>query len=66
MLQALYAWDLRASGGAQLETVAAQIWDDLSVSPEERKLASALIRTFVYHREKIDAATRRPTSGFFS
>src|SRR3954471_5365147 len=48
VLQALYAWDLRAGSGAKLESVATQIWDDLSVSPEERKLAAALIRTFIH------------------
>ena len=36
VLQALYAWDLR--GEQQLERVATQIWDDLSVSPDERRL----------------------------
>src|SRR3954470_6209655 len=56
VLQALYAWDLRAGSGAQLDTVASQIWDDLSVSPEERKLAGALIRTFSYHQAAIDTA----------
>jgi N utilization substance protein B len=55
VLQALYAWDLRAAGGAQLDTVASQIWDDLSVLPEERKIASALIRTFIANRDTIDA-----------
>ena len=36
--------------------MAAQIWDDLSVSPEERKISSALIRTFIAKRATIDAA----------
>jgi len=52
VLQALYAWDLR--GEAQLERVAAQIWDDLSVPPDERKLASALVRTVAQHGAEID------------
>ena len=63
MLQALYAWDVRSGGGtlpqtergAQLDKVAAQIWDDLSVSPEERRIASALVRTFIAKRDTIDA-----------
>ncbi|HET9424909.1 MAG TPA: transcription antitermination factor NusB [Gemmatimonadaceae bacterium] len=53
-LQALYAWDLRP--GAKLEQVATQIWDDLAIDPEERKLASALVRTFIARRDTIDAA----------
>ena len=43
VLQALYAWDLR--GEQQLERVATQIWDDLSVAPDERKIARPLIDT---------------------
>jgi len=64
VLQALYAWDLRASGGAQLDKVAAQIWDDLAVSPEERTLASALIRTYIAKREAIDAALADVTTNW--
>ena len=29
----------------QLERVATQIWDDLAVAPDERKLAGVLVRT---------------------
>jgi transcription antitermination protein NusB len=64
VLQALYAWDLRASGGAQLEKIAAQIWDDLAVSADERKLASALIRTFSYHQVAIDASLAEVTTNW--
>jgi N utilization substance protein B len=61
-LQALYAWDLRP--GATLEKVATQIWDDLAVSPEERKLASALVRTFVAKRAAIDDALADVTTNW--
>ena len=40
-LQALYAWDVR--GESTLEKVATQVWDDLSISPDERRLAGALV-----------------------
>lgn len=53
-LQALYAWDLRP--GAKLEQVATQIWDDLSIEPEERTIASGLIRTFIARQKTIDTA----------
>ena len=53
VLQALYAWDLR--GGTPLERVATQIWDDLSVPPDERKLASLLVRTVIQHGAELDA-----------
>jgi N utilization substance protein B len=61
-LQALYAWDLRP--GAKLEQVAAQIWDDLSVEPEERVIASALVRTFIARRETIDRALADVTTNW--
>jgi N utilization substance protein B len=61
-LQALYAWDLRP--GAKLEQIALQIWDDLSVEPEERERAGALIRTFVARRDKIDAALADVTTNW--
>ena len=37
VLQALYAWDLRRE--ARLDEDASQIWDDLSVAPEECVIA---------------------------
>jgi N utilization substance protein B len=61
-LQALYAWDLRP--GAKLEQVAAQIWDDLSIDPAERELASGLVRTFVARRAKIDNALADVTTNW--
>jgi N utilization substance protein B len=53
VLQALYAWDLRDE--PDIAPVASQIWDDLAVAPEERKLAGMLVRTFAAHRPEIDA-----------
>jgi len=52
VLQALYAWDLR--GDQQLERVATQIWDDLSVSPEERRLAGVFVKTLAKHGPELD------------
>jgi transcription antitermination factor NusB len=52
VLQALYAWDLR--GETRLDRVATQIWDDLSVPPDERKLAGLLVRTIVEHGKELD------------
>lgn len=53
VLQALYAWDLRS--GEPLERVATQIWDDLSVPPDERKLAGTLVRTLSKEQDTLDA-----------
>ena len=52
VLQALYAWDLRS--GESLDRVATQIWDDLSVPPDERKLAGGFVRTLIKSGAEID------------
>ena len=52
-LQAVYAWDLR--GEQNLNRVATQIWDDLAVAPDERKIAGMLIRTMEQHGKELDA-----------
>lgn len=51
-LQAIYAWDMR--GERDLERVSAQIWDDLVVGPDERKIASLLVRTLHEERKTLD------------
>lgn len=52
VLQALYAWDLR--GGQPLERVATQMWDDLSVPPEERTIAQRLVNTIAHDGKELD------------
>ena len=52
-LQALYAWDLRA--GEDLNRVALKVWDDLAVSPEERKFADEILRTVASDHDDLDA-----------
>lgn len=51
-LQAIYAWDMR--GERDLERVSAQIWDDLLVGPDERRIASLLVRTLYEERKTLD------------
>ena len=54
-LQALYAWDMRSGAGqAPLERVAQQVWDDLAVPPDERRLAGALVREVQAEGKAID------------
>jgi N utilization substance protein B len=62
VLQALYAWDLR--GEAALERVATQILDDLSVSPDERKIAGGLVRVLSKHGPELDAALADVTTNW--
>ena len=52
-LQALYAWDVR--GREPLERVATQVWDDLAVSADERRLAAPIILAIARARPEIDA-----------
>jgi N utilization substance protein B len=62
VLQALYAWDLRGQNG--LERVAAQVWDDLAVPAEERRIAGLLVRTLVASRAAIDAELAEVTTNW--
>ena len=61
-LQAIYAWDMR--GEQNLERVSAQIWDDLSVSAEERKLASMLLRTLLQEGKSLDRQLAEVTTNW--
>jgi len=61
-LQAFYAWDLRT--GEPLDRVAQRIWDDLSVSPEERQFAGMLVRTFLKSGDAIDARLSEVTTNW--
>ncbi|HET7583361.1 MAG TPA: transcription antitermination factor NusB [Gemmatimonadaceae bacterium] len=63
-VQALYAWDLRGEGGARLDIVASQIWDDLAVGPEERAIAGRLLRVILERGAEIDDALREVTSNW--
>ena len=53
-LQALYAWDMRGDT-ANLEKVATQVWDDMAITPEERRVAGPLVRLVASRRVDIDA-----------
>jgi len=53
-LQALYAWDVRP--GQDLTKVAVRVWDDLAVSPEERKFAGAIVLTVAGSQTALDSA----------
>ena len=53
-LQALYAWDMRGDS-ANLEKVATRVWDDMAISPEERRVAGPIMRMVATRRDAIDA-----------
>jgi N utilization substance protein B len=53
-LQALYAWDMRGGDHTTLERVATQVWDDLSISPEERQVAGPIVRLVARRQRELD------------
>ncbi len=53
-LQALYAWDMRGSGSSELERVATQVWDDLAITPEERRIAGPIVRVVASKARSLD------------
>ena len=61
-LQAIYAWDLR--GEQDLDRVSQQIFDDLLVTPDERKVASLLLRTLRDERKSLDAQLSEVTTNW--
>lgn len=61
-LQALYAWDMR--GGTELERVASQVWDDLSITPEERRVAGPIVRLVARKQRDLDADLAEVTTNW--
>jgi transcription antitermination protein NusB len=61
-LQALYAWDMR--GGTDLERVASQVWDDLAITPEERRVAGPIVRHVAHRQRDLDAALAEVTTNW--
>ncbi len=55
-LQAVYAWDIRQAAGSrrELARVANDVWDDLVVPADERRLANRLVALVTQHAGPID------------
>ena len=64
VLQALYAWDLRSEEVRQLEKIATQIWDDLAVPPDERRIAGLLVRTLQQNAGSLDEELAEVTTNW--
>jgi len=62
-LQALYAWDVRGTP-ADLSRVAATVWDDLAIAPDERAFALALVQLVALERREIDAELSEVTTNW--
>jgi transcription antitermination protein NusB len=61
-LQALYAWDMR--GGTELERVASQVWDDLAITPDERRVAGPIVRLVAQKQRELDAELSEVTTNW--
>jgi N utilization substance protein B len=61
-LQALDACEMR--GGKNLDRVATQVWDDLAVAPEERRLAGLLVREVVSTGDELDTKLAELTTNW--
>lgn len=61
-LQAIYAWDLR--GEQNLDRVSQQIFDDLLVTPDERRVANVLLRTLQDERADLDRQLAEVTTNW--
>ncbi|MEO5813899.1 MAG: transcription antitermination factor NusB [Gemmatimonadaceae bacterium] len=61
-LQALYAWDMRGTG--QLEKVAAQVWDDMIIAPDVRRLAAPIIKVLCTQQGAIDRQLAEVTTNW--
>ncbi|MEP6780085.1 MAG: transcription antitermination factor NusB, partial [Gemmatimonadaceae bacterium] len=61
-LQALYAADMRDF--TQLRKIASQVFDDLSILPEERVFASQLIATVADHGAELDKTLAEVTENW--
>jgi transcription antitermination protein NusB len=53
-LQALYAWEMRGNASEELERVATQVWDDLSITPDERRIAGPIVRLVAKRQRALD------------
>jgi len=61
-LQALYAWDMR--GGVDLERVATQVWDDLAITPDERRVAGPIVRYVAQQQRQLDTELTEVTTNW--
>jgi N utilization substance protein B len=61
-LQALYAWELR--GSQDLGRIANELFDDLIVGDEERRIASKLLQTAREHLTELDSELSSVTTNW--
>jgi N utilization substance protein B len=45
---------MRGNGSAELERVATQVWDDLAITPDERRIAGPIVRLVAKRQQALD------------
>jgi N utilization substance protein B len=51
-------------GGTELERVASQVWDDLSTTPDERRVAGPIVRLVARKQRDLDAELAEVTTNW--
>jgi transcription antitermination protein NusB len=51
-------------GGTDLDRVASQVWDDMSITPEERAVAAPIVRRVTAQQAAIDAELAEVTTNW--
>jgi len=51
-------------GGVDLERVATQVWDDLLITPEERRVAGPIVRYVAQQQRQLDAELTEVTTNW--
>jgi N utilization substance protein B len=51
-------------GGTELERVASQVWDDLAITPEERRVAAPIVRYVAQRQRELDAELAEVTTNW--
>jgi N utilization substance protein B len=51
-------------GGTELERVASQVWDDLAITPEERRVAGPIVRYVANKQRDLDTALTEVTTNW--
>ena len=62
-LQALYAWDMRGDPN-NLEKVATQVWDDMAITAEERRVAGPIVRIVAERQHELDTQLAEVTTNW--
>ena len=62
-LQALYAWDMRGDPN-NLEKVATQVWDDMAITAEERRVAGPIVRIVAERQRELDTQLAEVTTNW--